>query len=529
MRHADLLSDKASTNLDHARRAFGRYYTPMTVAVRLAADLRAAASGTPRETIDCIDPFCGDGRLICQLLTAFSGRIPEAPRWRIWLYDLDPVAAEEARRSVTAVAANLGLPCEISAEKRDAFSLLPEHAGQFDIVVTNPPWEALKPDRREMGSMTDSDRAAYLEALRHYDSSLAAKLPWSQPERKFSGWGTNLSRCGLELALRLVRPDSGSCGIVLPASVMNDQTSARLRRWMFQRFHVRRVAHYPAEARLFDGVDQPFITLLASSGRDGDGTVVDRYSPSGALCDSGTISLSPQALSALGYSLPCDVPNPLMQLLARWKDLAALGDLEGRAGEGLWMGRELDETGYSRFTGPVGTVPFIKGRMVQRYVAPVQFDLFIADPTLRLPQSTTHPRLTWRDVSRRSQRRRVQAAVIPRGPVTGNSLHVAFYRDDDEDRLLALLALINSLPVELQVRSGLGTGHVSLGVMRGVKVPSLDRPETVKRLASLARAAIDGRPDAERKVERAVAELYGMEPETMQLIERFCSNPYENI
>lgn len=526
MRHANLLADTALADLDHAKRAFGRYYTPRAVAARLAEDVIAALEGRVRPSIACIDPFCGDGRLVTEVLRSSHGRTPPSTRWHVTLHDLDAGAVDDAVEAVATVAAELMLNCEIHGEVADAFSLLPERGGEFDVVVTNPPWEALKPDRREIGVLPDVDREEYLQAMRAYDSMLATKLPWSQPERKFSGWGTNLSRCGLELALRLCHAGSGICGIVLPASVMNDQNSARLRRWMFESYNVRRIAHYPAEAKLFDGVDQPFVTVLAKAERSGSRVVLDRYQTNGTLCDSSDISLVAHGFAERGHRVPCDIPGRLAHLLTQWQDLPALGDLGGTDSDALWMGRELDETGYARFTGPEGTVPFVKGRMIGRYAAQRGTDLFITDPHIRLPESVGHARVTWRDVSRRSQRRRVQATVIPANVVTGNSLHVAYFRDDDESRLLALLALLNSMPVELQVRSGLGTGHVSLGVVRSVRVPGLDNPVAIATLASLAREALDGDVHASARIEVTVAELYGLDSDATSDIERFFLDPY---
>ena len=47
----------------------------------------------------------------------------------------------------------------------------------------------------------------YIADLARYDRELAEAFPLSQPSRKFSGWGTNLSRAGLEAAARLTKDE----------------------------------------------------------------------------------------------------------------------------------------------------------------------------------------------------------------------------------------------------------------------------------------------------------------------------------
>lgn len=528
--HATILSEGLDSHTHHDRRAFGRFYTPEVIAEQLALrtvgalDLRTLS----KNGISCIDPFCGDGRLITALMVAALGREPSLRKWRVTLWDMDAAATQVAGANVSAVASRLGLDAEIRSLSVDAFMELDGHVGEFDAVVTNPPWEALKPDRRETDHMSAERKQSYVDALRAYDDLLAEVLPLSQPSRKFSGWGTNLSRCGLELSMQLCRRGAGVCAIVLPASILGDQTTRRLRAALFRQFRVSHVAHFPAEARLFTDVDQPFVTLVASEGGPTTSTTLERHGRDGRVCDSSEVEIAPSEMEALGFRLPCEIPGDLLSTFVHFGGFASVGSLESTAHDGLWMGRELDETGYTSYTASEGSVPFIKGRMVERYRTPADYTLYLRDENRRLPESTGHPRVAWRDVSRRSQRRRVQATLLPDGPATGNSLHVAYFRDDDESRLLALLAILNSLPVELQVRSGLGTGHVSLGAVREVRIPALDNQAVIQELAALARRALAGDAEADSRIDTVVARLYGIDGDTMLRIQQFCYDPYSD-
>ena len=67
----------------------------------------------------------------------------------------------------------------------------------------------------------------YRVAIEKYDGFMKSEFPISQPSRKFGKWGTNLARCGTEVALRTIK-FSGVCGIVSPASLFNDQVSGAL-------------------------------------------------------------------------------------------------------------------------------------------------------------------------------------------------------------------------------------------------------------------------------------------------------------
>jgi Alw26I/Eco31I/Esp3I family type II restriction m6 adenine DNA methyltransferase len=411
---------------------------------------------------------------------------------------------------------------EVHSACGDTFTRAPEQFGQFDICVTNPPWEVLKPDRRELVTLSPAGTEDYITLLRQHDSLLRSLYPLSAPLKRFSGWGTNLARCGTELSLRLLA-EGGVAGVVSPASLLGDQMFVNLRRWIFAEHGITDIAFYAAEARLFDKVDQTSITVVASrSEQNGTAPVLWSY---GKDLARKSMVLSPEEWRGLAnenWVVPLQFGLDLIRFQAKWQDLAKFVDLEGDGGEDLWAGRELDETGHQRFLSDIGEYLFMKGRMVRRFGLAEQPTKFVSAEGPRVPESADHYRLVWRDVARPNQKRRMHATIIPPGRVTGNSLNVAYFRDDDLLKLKALLAVVNSFVFEAQIRSYLATGHISLGSVRQVRVPTLNSGAQVRRLAELVDRCLSDDEEALVAVEVAAARIYGLDrTEFEQLLTSF--------
>ncbi|HBB6017641.1 TPA: Alw26I/Eco31I/Esp3I family type II restriction adenine-specific DNA-methyltransferase, partial [Escherichia coli] len=111
-----------------------------------------------------------------------------------------------------------------------------------------------KPDSRELDFFEPSMKSMYIDSLREFDDYLSRVLPYSQPKRKFAGWGTNLSRVGAELSLEICNKN-GLVAIVMPASFFADEQSYILREKFFNSGRIDCINYYPAEAKLFGGAD----------------------------------------------------------------------------------------------------------------------------------------------------------------------------------------------------------------------------------------------------------------------------------
>lgn len=484
MRHVEIAraaSAAGQARADIARRLTGRFYTPAILGGRLV-DQVIAQTGSPPESIG--DPFCGDGRLVATWLQHAAGRGLLSRLCRIALWDYDDAALREARQRIEAQLVELGLSSriELDVQGGDTFERAPAHAQTLALLLTNPPWELLKPDARD-GAFS---APRWKDALREYASHLAQSFPGAQSLRgkAVAGYGVNLARAGAIAACILTRP-GGSVALVLPSSLFADQASAPFRREIFSRLRISELDFYPAEARLFSGVDQPLITLVGQAGVATERYRLVRFSAGLEPLEARDIEVDESRAQPVPLALTGDAAALVHKLSRNHTPLDALEKLPRLR---LWLGRELDETRLAEaFTTEPQGIPFLKGRHVFPFTI-VRPATKLIDPQKRkIPATVQHARLAWRDVSRPTQKRRMHVALVPPGNVTGNSLGVALFREAPAEYVTLLMAIMNSLIFELQVRANLATAHVSQGVLRRCTVPlrCFDDPDTKDRIIYL--------------------------------------------
>lgn len=488
-----------SNGKDLAQRLTGSFYTPEAVGRLLVRDLMQVLPEAPQRALRIIDPFGGDGRLLRWFIEAFN-QTPRFVKWTldVHLWECSDTAVEVAKASL----APLRVPgrIEITCTLCDTFTRALRQGHEYDLCITNPPWEVLKPDPKELNSLTPDEQARYTALLKDRATMLDLTFRIARPTRKFSGWGVNLARVGTELSVRLLKP-SGAYAMVLPASLFGDQISSPLRHWLFEEHTPSLVRSFPSESRLFNGVDQDFVTVAGTAGKRTERPFrLVQHS-----CEEQSVEVISQcevdipSIVESGYAISLRRSSSLGSFISAITEFPTFARLEAEVGELFKLGRELDETRIAERLAEEGTVTFVKGREIARYGLLPESTWFLR-PEVKVPRTVSEEKVVWRDVAQQSSQRRVIATLLPSGACTGNSLNIAAPVKADAIQLRALLAVFNSLTFEAQVRSIIATNHVSVGAVRKLKMPKDWSASRVNPIAELVDRMIK-KPSIETQAE----------------------------
>lgn len=400
----------------------------------------------------------------------------------------------------------------------------------FDAVLGNPPWDVIRADAGRAGERMLARRStgALVRFLR--DAGIYALSGTGHP---------NQYQLFLERSWQLVRP-GGRFGLILPSGLAADHGSAHLRRALLTTTSVDTLFGFDNRRAIFPIHRSTRFLLVAGShagdtsrlrcrfGLD-DVSYLDRLadSPRDDPADAYPVCLDrsllerwdPRTLSIPELADPRAV-SILAGVAAR---VPALGDAAGWQAR---FGRELNATDdnvhfVARPIGDAGLLPIVEGKHLEPFrvsvgstaqaIARVRASDLI-DPAT----SFERPRLAYRDVSGRTNRLTLIAAILPAGVL---STHTVFCLKSslDEASSRVLLALVNSLVANYLARLYVTT-HVTTAIISRLPVP---RPQpgspVARRLEALARrlqaSGIDGDIDAYAALNALVAGLYELTPD----------------
>lgn len=348
--------------------------------------------------------------------------------------------------------------------------------GGFDAILTNPPWEAWKPQAKEFfaehsglvtkNKMTIKEfekeqakllkdpevRAAWLDYLSRFPHVSAyyrkaaqyrnqiARIEMPDGKTRKAGTDVNLYKLFLEQCFNLLRP-GGRCGILLPTSVYTDLGAKQLREVLFSQARIQALYGLSNERFLFEGVDHRFrICLLTfeKGPKTAEFEAAFRIDPREAISADRLESflhnrsehlvlsadlvrkLSPSSLSLLEFKSEIDA-----RISEKMLNFVPLGERPKDSWD-LRLGTEFHMTNDSRLfrTEPgQSRLPLVEGKMIH------QFDHRFGEPKY------------W--IDEREGRRALLGRAEDRGqPLAYQSYRLAFRdvaRDSDERTMIATI------------------------------------------------------------------------------------------
>lgn len=433
-----------------------------------------------------------------------------------------------------------GKPTKRSVSNTDVGELKPFHWGYqfherfsaasgFDAIITNPPWEILKPQDKEFfekvsnlvtkNKMTIKDFEAHKTELLKNDSELRAEFerylsqfPYQSayyrtaPEFKSqsaivngkrTGTDINLYKLFTERCFNLLRP-GGLCGIVIPSGIYTDLGAKGLRQMLFEHAQITGLFGFENRKEIFEGVHRSYKFIVLSY-RKGGQTVefpaaFMRHEVSDLRDFPRSIGLpisvelikrlSPDSWSVMEFKSELDV-----QIAEKMLKFPLLGERI----EGTWnlkLTREFDMTNDSHLfrtsPGP-GRLPLFEGKNIHQFNHQFSLPRFWVDRTAveEALKKRAHIaggrygfhdiRVGFRDIARNTDERTMIATVLPPNVVCGNTLNISA-EPIPGGAALAITAVLDSFVFDSYIRR-IVTAHCNMFYTYTVPVPRLTAPD----------------------------------------------------
>jgi len=412
--------------------------------------------------------------------------------------------------------------------------------GGFDAIITNPPWEIVKPNGKEFFEeysdlvtkksmsihdfqeeqgklLKDKDiRPAWLDYLSGYPHQSAYFR--SAPEYahqigtmngKKVGSDLNLYKLFTERCFRLLR-DGGQCGIVIPSGIYTDLGAKQLRIMLFEQGTIDSLFCIENRRGVFEDVHRMFKFVVLTFARGGhtatfpaafmrhDVGELERFPAEGALPISVDLvrKLSPDSLSVMEFKQPIDVQ--IAQKMLRFPLLGE--DVPGKWKLSLTAEFHMTNDSDLFHTAPApGRLSLYEGKMIWH------FDHRLAEPkywvsekdarrSLGLtPKASVEAdyesyRFGVRAVASNTNVRTLIASVVPARMFCGNSLLTTRDHGLDELETLGLVSIVDSLLVDWLLRQKVTT-NINMFFIYQLPVPRLTPRDSATFTALTKRAA----------------------------------------
>lgn len=254
----------------------GAVYTQSTIAKSIVEDAFLAKSASP-DNCKVLDFACGTGRFYENIIEMFDDKT-KAILNNIYAIDIDKIALFITRLKAISFFSSLSFEdCDVICNHitlknglRKSNSLFPDDEclngsdldglseSGFDIIVSNPPYLVLKPNKSKVG-VGESDKiqehVSYFRNCGIYSYSIEGML--------------NLYQLSIERMLQMLKK-GGVLGVICPSTLFGDVSATKLRKFLLLRNHVFSIQFFAEKIPLFENVNQATNIFILEKGGASD-------------------------------------------------------------------------------------------------------------------------------------------------------------------------------------------------------------------------------------------------------------------
>ncbi|MBI2776617.1 MAG: N-6 DNA methylase [Chloroflexi bacterium] len=404
--------------------------------------------------------------------------------------------------------------------------------GGFDVVLGNPPWAALSPDRREFFAQYDPGiRAQGKDGQDEIIVGLLADpqigLEWNLYRRRLFGLVHFLKNAGrytmyasgnlgkgdfniyrpfVELALRATRV-GGRASQVVPAGLYNGANTSAIRKYLFDDCVLERVLGFDNQQhQWFDVSVNSVCVYVASPGgrtRELDAAFAIASPEEAATLKVRLIRMDADEVrreAPRTYALS-EIANVMESRIARKMQSAwpALGEITAGPPHRHYLAEVHMGNDRSRFNSQSG-LPVFEGRMIDRYdyraktyreghgnssrwdarefgdsdkaIVPQWYIRPELVPE-KLGDRPTHYRVGYADIADPRTARSVVATMIPPGAVCGHAVPTILFSPEESWAFPGFLGVANSFAFDFLARTRLNAKHLNFTILDGLPFPRL--------------------------------------------------------
>ena len=462
------------------RKISGSYYTPFFIAYNIVKKTLVV-----KKNIKILDPCCGTGTFLsasCKLLKDKNFSNEDIIN-SLYAFDINKDALTFAKLIISVeLKLNEKLTKNFIENKnfQNIDSLLIDYPDQnlfsnenfdtkFDYIVTNPPYERLKPDGYSIRAKKEIEDYIKKIKSKNYDISLYGNL--------------NLYKLFLEKIIKIIEFSHGKAGLIIPSTFTNDISCSKIRNFIIKKNIAKEIILLPENIKAFSDVQQAFAILILDFKKRNSkrnikiGKIKNRKDLSKVnleLIDSGHIEkLFPKDLN---IPILTNKEIKLFMYLKKFPILKSNKNIINKRGE-------VDLTIYKKLIS-YGQRRLIRGKNIDEYSLKNDFEKIDVKKFYRINNSANnyikYRRLACQQISNIDSSKRLKFAEIKPGFLLGNSLNFLALNNKDDDFFYGIYAICNSILLDWFFRVTSSNNHIN-----NYQIDAFPMPENKNKIEQL--------------------------------------------